>query len=93
MAMLGPKDALEMKQSRQGAGLGGANVRLVGANLPGNAREPARFLRFGQYLRPFSRVHPAYTPNDGYGWVYTTTTFWYVGIPAWQGALRIHAAK
>ena len=29
--MLGPKDALEMKQSRQGAGLGGANVRLVGA--------------------------------------------------------------
>jgi hypothetical protein len=39
------------------------------------------------------RVLPAYTPNDGYGWVYTTTTFWYVGIPAWQGTLRIHAAK
>ena len=36
---------------------------------------------------------PAYTPNDGYGWVYTTTTFWYVGIPAWQGALRAQAAK
>jgi len=38
-------------------------------------------------------VLPAYTPNDGYGWVYTTTTFWYVGIPAWQGALRAQAAK
>ncbi|HPD14303.1 MAG TPA: hypothetical protein PLE19_05105 [Planctomycetota bacterium] len=36
---------------------------------------------------------PAYTPHDGYGWVYTTTTFWYVGIPAWQGALRVQAAK
>jgi len=36
---------------------------------------------------------PAYTPHDGHGWVYTTTTFWYVGIPAWQGALRAHAAK
>jgi len=36
---------------------------------------------------------PAYTPHDGYGWVYTTTTFWYVGIPAWQGALRAHPAK
>jgi len=31
---------------------------------------------------------PLYTPNDGYGWVYTTSTFWYIGIPAWQGALR-----
>jgi hypothetical protein len=40
---------------------------------------------------PVSRMEselPAYTPNDGYGWVYSTTTFWYVGIPAWQGALR-----
>ena len=36
---------------------------------------------------------PIYTPNDGYGWVYTTTTFWYVGIPAWQGALREQAGK
>jgi len=36
---------------------------------------------------------PAYTPHDGYGWVYTTPTFWYVGIPAWQGALRAHAPK
>ncbi len=36
---------------------------------------------------------PAYTPHDGYGWVYTTTTFWYVGIPAWQGALRLRAEK
>lgn len=36
---------------------------------------------------------PAYTPNDGYGWVYTTTTFWYVGLPAWQGALREQAGK
>jgi hypothetical protein len=34
---------------------------------------------------------PGYTPNDGYGWVYSTSTFWYVGIPAWQGALRAHA--
>ena len=39
------------------------------------------------------RVLPAYTPNDGYGWVYTTTTFWYVGIPAWQGALRARAGE
>ena len=31
---------------------------------------------------------PAYTPRDGYGWVYSTSTFWYIGIPAWQGALR-----
>ena len=31
---------------------------------------------------------PAYTPHDGHGWVYSTATFWYVGIPAWQGALR-----
>ena len=38
---MGPKDALEMKQCRQGAGLGGANVRSAGANLAGNAREPA----------------------------------------------------
>lgn len=38
-------------------------------------------------------VLPAYTPNDGYGWVYTTPTFWYVGIPAWQGALRAQAGK
>lgn len=36
---------------------------------------------------------PAYTPNDGYGWVYSTSTFWYVGIPAWQGALRRHAGS
>ena len=36
---------------------------------------------------------PAYTPNDGYGWVYSTTSFWYVGIPAWQGALRQHARE
>jgi len=36
---------------------------------------------------------PAYTPNDGYGWVYTTSTFWYVGIPAWQGALRAQAGS
>jgi len=36
---------------------------------------------------------PAYTPHDGYGWVYTTTTFWYVGIPAWQGAVRAQAGK
>jgi hypothetical protein len=36
---------------------------------------------------------PGYTPNDGYGWVYTTPTFWYVGIPAWQGALRVQAGK
>jgi hypothetical protein len=34
------------------------------------------------------RELPAYTPNDGYGWVYATSGFWYVGIPAWQGALR-----
>ncbi|MBN1422775.1 MAG: hypothetical protein JXP34_28625 [Planctomycetes bacterium] len=34
------------------------------------------------------RMLPAYTPNDGYGWVYTTSSFWYIGIPAWQGALR-----
>jgi hypothetical protein len=40
-----------------------------------------------------ARTLPAYTPNDGYGWVYTTTTFWYVGIPAWQGALRERAGK
>lgn len=39
--MLGPKDALEMKQSQQGPGLGGANVRFVGADVVGNAREPA----------------------------------------------------
>lgn len=36
---------------------------------------------------------PAYTPHDGHGWVYTTPTFWYVGIPAWQGALRAQAGK
>jgi hypothetical protein len=40
-----------------------------------------------------SQMLPAYTPNDGYGWVYTTPTFWYVGIPAWQGALRARAGK
>jgi len=39
--MLGPTDALEMKQSRQGAGLGGANVRFVGADLAGDSRDPA----------------------------------------------------
>ncbi len=38
-----------------------------------------------------SSTFPAYTPADGYGWVYTTPTFWYVGIPAWQGALRSQA--
>ena len=38
-------------------------------------------------------VLPAYTPNDGYGWVYTTSSFWYVGIPAWQGALRARAVN
>ncbi|MBM4030835.1 MAG: hypothetical protein FJ291_03520 [Planctomycetes bacterium] len=36
---------------------------------------------------------PIYTPHDGHGWVYTTTTFWYVGIPAWQGALRAQAGR
>ena len=39
------------------------------------------------------RILPAYTPNDGYGWVYTTSTFWYIGIPAWQGALRAQARR
>lgn len=42
-------------------------------------------------VRVMESVLPAYTPNDGYGWVYTTPTFWYVGIPAWQGALRARA--
>ena len=36
---------------------------------------------------------PAYTPNDGYGWVYCTSSFWYIGIPAWQGALRERAGS
>jgi hypothetical protein len=36
---------------------------------------------------------PAYTPNDGYGWVYCTSSFWYIGIPAWQGALRAQAGQ
>ena len=36
---------------------------------------------------------PTYTPHDGYGWVYCTSTFWYVGLPAWQGALRERAAS
>jgi hypothetical protein len=36
---------------------------------------------------------PAYTPNDGYGWVYPTSSFWYIGIPSWQGALRERAGK
>jgi hypothetical protein len=34
---------------------------------------------------------PDYTPNDGYGWVYCTSSFWYIGIPSWQGALRERA--
>jgi hypothetical protein len=36
---------------------------------------------------------PTYTPHDGYGWVYCTMTFWYVGLPAWHGALREGAAS
>ncbi len=36
---------------------------------------------------------PVYTPHDGYGWVYCTSSFWYVGIPAWQGALRARASR
>jgi hypothetical protein len=35
------------------------------------------------------RELPAHTPHDGYGWVYSTSSFWYLGIPAWQGALRL----
>jgi len=43
--------------------------------------------------RVMDRILPAYTPNDGYGWVYCTSTFWYIGIPAWQGALRAQAKR
>jgi hypothetical protein len=43
--------------------------------------------------RTMENVLPDYTPNDGDGWVYTTPTFWYVGIPAWQGALRERGGK
>ena len=35
---------------------------------------------------------PPQTPNDDYGWVYSTSTFWYIGIHAWQGARHHWAA-
>jgi hypothetical protein len=74
----GDKRALEWFQYRAGKFHSGIPKDAPAADLP---------------AAEMSAVLPAYTPNDGYGWVYTTTTFWYVGIPAWQGALREHAAK
>jgi hypothetical protein len=44
-------------------------------------------------LAALSETLPAYTPNDGNGWVYATSAFWYLGIPAWQGALSAQARK
>ena len=40
-----------------------------------------------------SETLPSYTPNDGYGWVYPTSSFWYLGIPAWQGRWPVQSRK
>jgi len=74
----GDKRALEWFKYRAGKFHSGIPKDAPAADLPTSGMESAL---------------PGYTPNDGYGWVYTTPTFWYVGIPAWQGALRVHAGK
>jgi hypothetical protein len=74
----GDKRALEWYQKR---------LKGFHSNIPKDA--PATDLP----AQTMQDTLPAYTPNDGYGWVYTTTTFWYVGLPAWQSALRVQAGK